>query len=128
VSHVKDKGGYPVIGFEGHQVRMNRHIWMLMKGKKPPSDLLVLHSCDTRDCINIEHLRLGTHNDNMKDMMDRGRFAYLYGEKARNVKLTEKEVVEIKNSYLSRTALAKLYDVCYMTISKIQRGRSWTTV
>lgn len=32
-----------------------------------------LHSCDHRWCCNPAHLRAGTHQDNMKDMADRGR-------------------------------------------------------
>jgi len=34
---------------------------------------LVLHSCDNRKCCNPNHLRTGTHQENMKDMRDRGR-------------------------------------------------------
>jgi hypothetical protein len=37
-------------------------------------DLQVLHSCDNRVCININHLRLGTPQDNMDDKMRRGRW------------------------------------------------------
>lgn len=38
-----------------------------------PDGALVLHSCDTRACFAIEHLRLGTHLDNMNDRRARGR-------------------------------------------------------
>ena len=34
---------------------------------------MVLHRCDNRPCINVEHLYLGTHRDNMNDMRDRKR-------------------------------------------------------
>lgn len=36
-----------------------------------PSESLVLHSCNTRKCVNPSHLRLGTHHENMLDT--RGR-------------------------------------------------------
>jgi hypothetical protein len=38
-----------------------------------PSDLFVLHSCDNKLCVNIDHLRYGTHSDNMIDMHSRKR-------------------------------------------------------
>ena len=36
-------------------------------------DKLVLHSCDTPSCCNPNHLRTGTHQENMNDMKARGR-------------------------------------------------------
>jgi hypothetical protein len=38
-----------------------------------PKGMLVLHSCDNRLCINPKHLSLGTHADNMAQMVARGR-------------------------------------------------------
>lgn len=38
-----------------------------------PGDLEVMHECDNRPCINPDHLKLGTHQDNMADCLAKGR-------------------------------------------------------
>lgn len=35
--------------------------------------LSLLHSCDNRKCCNVDHLSLGTHSQNMLDMITKGR-------------------------------------------------------
>ncbi len=57
---------------DGKQIRPFAHrlVWMQDNGH---TDLMILHSCDTPGCINIEHLRAGTPQDNMDDREKRGR-------------------------------------------------------
>ena len=48
----------------------HRLVWMQDNGH---TDLCILHSCDTPSCINIEHLRAGTYQENVDDREERGR-------------------------------------------------------
>lgn len=68
--------GYGVIRFRsgGRQRNMtaSRFLWKTVKGDIPKG-LFPLHGCDNPPCINLDHLYLGTHQQNMDDMKRRGR-------------------------------------------------------
>ena len=51
----------------------HRFIYRVKKG--PIGNLWVLHKCDNRCCINIDHLFLGTQQDNDQDRVRKGRTA-----------------------------------------------------
>lgn len=60
----------PEGGFRG--VLMHRLVWEQANGPIP-AGLCVMHSCDTPLCVELAHLSLGTHADNMADMARKGR-------------------------------------------------------
>ena len=73
-----DKGygivsGYPD-GSNGKQVvvRAHRMAWEMERGPIP-AGMHVLHECDNPSCVNVAHLFIGTHGDNMRDMCKKGR-------------------------------------------------------
>lgn len=57
---------------EGKRVRVTRLVWEILEGPIPDG-MWVLHSCDNTKCISIEHLFLGTPQDNTQDMLKKGR-------------------------------------------------------
>lgn len=93
--------------------------------------LVVRHTCDNPRCINPEHLLIGTHADNMRDKMERGRGRWLRGEAHSGAKLTKEQVVLIRNLYIPRDrevgcrALARRFNISPNQVSLIVNGKSW---
>ncbi len=65
--------GYGEIYVDGIGIGAHRAAWLCHRGPIPHG-LLVLHRCDVRPCINPDHLFLGTHADNVADMIRKGRW------------------------------------------------------
>lgn len=66
------KEGYGSLGFNRKINYAHRVSWILHRGEIPPG-LCVLHHCDTRACVNPDHLFLGTYQDNFHDCRAKGR-------------------------------------------------------
>jgi hypothetical protein len=71
-TRTRNGAGYGYLWLEGKMVRAHRLAYELFVGPIP-TGLLVLHSCDRPWCVNPEHLRVGTHADNVRDCVDRAR-------------------------------------------------------
>jgi len=63
---------YGHICFEGKVWGAHRLIYTLLIGEIPVG-VLIRHDCDTPGCVNPQHLQLGITEDNVWDMMSRGR-------------------------------------------------------
>lgn len=61
-----------MIGSDRKKFYSHRLSWEIHKGEIPPG-MNVLHHCDNRKCVNPHHLFIGTQDDNMKDMVSKGR-------------------------------------------------------
>lgn len=64
-------------GPQRKQFQAHRFAWILTNGSIP-GDKLLLHHCDVRDCVNPDHLYLGTRVDNIQDAIKRGRYHHRY--------------------------------------------------
>lgn len=93
--------------------------------------LCVCHTCDNPPCVRPDHLFLGTHTENMRDKMAKGRHHYMRGERVNGAKLTEDQVIEIRRRIVHgepRHDLANEYGVSKATIVDVCSGRSWKHV
>lgn len=64
--------GYGIFIIKGKQVGAHRVAWEVRNGPIPDG-LVVCHKCDTPNCVNPDHLFVGTKADNNHDMIRKGR-------------------------------------------------------
>jgi hypothetical protein len=114
--------GYGQLTFLQQKYTAHRVSWELHFGPIP-DDLCVLHKCDNRQCVNPNHLFLGTRAENQQDMARKGRSAR--GSRHGGAKLTEAEVVEIRAFKELHKLLAERYGVTPSSISLIKSRRHW---
>ena len=128
VSHALDKDGYPRVHRFGKDRRMSRYVWQITNGCEIPKGMLIMHTCDNPNCVNPDHLKLGTHKDNMADRSMKGRTSK--GSKHPNAKLTENDVYFIKfeSNDITPKILSEMFGVTKDTICEIRRGKSWKHV
>jgi hypothetical protein len=88
-----------------------------------PKGMVLRHTCDNRICINLNHLLIGTTQDNIRDKIERGRQPR--GEKVGIFRLTEQQIIEIFISKEKNIDLAKKYDTHQSNIHYIKSGKTW---
>lgn len=112
--------GYGRIKVRGRTESVHRVVFA-SKGKIPDG-LHVLHRCDRRNCVNYEHLFLGTNQDNMTDKCLKNRSG---------IKLTIDKVKEIRgmaSTGFSQAEIARRFGVNQSNISRAVCGDRWSHV
>ena len=125
-SHHRNVGGYAKMSVNGKKVTIHRYLYEQNFGEIP-NNVVVRHKCDNPNCINIEHLELGSQKENVEDMFERGRNPDRKGSNGGRAKLTEEDVIEIRrllNSHNNRQ-IAKIFNVSDKCISNIRCGTTW---
>lgn len=117
------------LGEKPKYITAHRLAWILTYGPVPDGKV-VMHTCDVRSCVNPQHLRLGTHEENMADMRAKKRGTY--GERSSTAILTEEAVRYIRSVYWCKgkrsnaPELAKKYGCSPGAVHKAARGESWS--
>jgi hypothetical protein len=117
----KNNRGYGKVFRNGKTVSLHRWIWTLGRGAIPRGQI-VMHRCDNPLCYRLDHLRLGTQLDNVRDMIQKGRKV-----NGRTL-LTEEDVERIRRLLrrgLSSYQVSCLFSVAEPTITNIRLGRTW---
>lgn len=133
----KDKDGYGIISIKDKPYRVHRVSYKQFIGEIPKR-MFILHKCDNPSCFNPEHLFVGSHDDNMTDMLSKVR--QCKGESHPIHKLTEEDAKDIKErfksfvsfeqrSYTSQCKeIAEIYNVSCKLIRNIYVNKAWKHV
>jgi hypothetical protein len=83
--------------------------------------MCVCHTCDNPECVNPDHLWLGTHAENMADMVRKGRQAKLTRDCVPTTKIRTSLMAEIqqKHGVMPASEIAKQYGVTERTIYRL---------
>lgn len=128
--------GHCQFTFNGEREGAHRLAWILTNGEIPDG-FWVLHKCDNPPCCNPDHLFLGSIQDNIADMVAKGR--NVKGDRARErnfrrgsehgcAKLTENSVIEIRIRHANgemQTTLAHEFGVTKHAIWRIVNRITW---
>lgn len=80
---------------------------------------MVLHTCNNRFCVLLDHLYLGTHKQNMDDMSRAGH---------PNRKLTDGQAIYARTVGGSQAKIASELGVCQKTVQMIRKGKNYRHV
>lgn len=122
--------GYGVLRFRGKKARAHRVAWMLTNGDIPEG-MFVCHRCDTPACVRPDHLFLGTREENVADMVAKGRqFLGRRKHATPNAKVNADDVVRIRSlpAPVDVRGVALQYGVRVVTIRRILKRATWLHV
>lgn len=125
--------GYGRVAVNGRSVYAHRASYAEFCGEIPDG-MDVCHTCDVRNCINPDHLFLGTRADNMRDCKVKGRTARgdmlpdRSGENSSSAKLTWRSVRAIRRLHkkgVSAPELAAAFEMDASGIRLIINRKTW---
>ena len=116
------RGGYGLFrigGRKGSTHNAHRAAWLIEYG--PIADgMVVMHMCDNPPCVRLDHLRLGSGADNMRDMAAK--------ERSRTTRLTADQVNEIRRAadqHERHIDIAARYGISKSNVSMIATRQTW---
>ena len=120
----KDGRGYGMFSIrrrEGRKSRMmrsHRYSLELKEGRHLLPDEEACHTCDNTSCCNPNHLFVGTHDDNMKDMVSKGRNNYTRKVSDNQIQ----ELIDLRSQGALIKDIAIQYGISESQASRLSRG------
>jgi hypothetical protein len=122
---MKTGRGYGVVTLAKRQMRAHRASYEVFVGQIA-AETMVLHRCDTPECINPDHLVLGDQLENMAQAVARDRHSA--GLRHGMHKLTPDQVRAIRQDPRPLDAVAADYAVSRSLISLIRTFKIWRSI
>jgi hypothetical protein len=112
----------------GKQTRAHRFSFQLAYGWLPERGV-IMHKCDTPRCVRPDHLVAGTHEDNVRDKIAKGRLRVPHGADHWSRRLSLEQIKAARSSWESgmftQARLAEEYGVSAATINRAIRQLAW---
>lgn len=120
-----DKDGYAYFKRKGMRPkRAHRAAYESVFGPQPPGTV-IMHSCDVRACVALQHLSPGSPALNMADMAAKGRRG------KPNSKLVAEDIVQIRARFAAgetTKVIAEAFGVTPENVNYIVRRVTWRDV
>lgn len=125
----KDDKGYGRVFHNGRNRQASRVALELKVGRPLLRSEHSRHTCDRPDCIREEHLLLGDHASNMRDMADRGRTrgAFGAGDSHPLARITEDQAIAIVLDGRRVCEISRSLGLPHSLVSNVRNGRTWRT-
>lgn len=121
----KHSFGYGVLSVDGKSYLAHRHCYELHYGEIQ-DDMEVCHKCDNPSCVRPDHLFVGSHDDNMKDKVNKGRQPR--GTNVSTAKLTDEKVREarkLRDDGMTFVAIGSIFGTSRKTVECAVKGITW---
>lgn len=121
----KDRDGYGIISVKrrGKPSSIGAHRAAAFLSGMEIDGKVVRHVCDNPGCVSPQHLRIGSHADNVADRQRRNRQAR--GASTGNAKLNAEQVASIRVDARGPSAIAADYGIHPKTVWDIKTRRTW---
>lgn len=128
------RNGYGVLHVK-RRVLPAHHVSVVLHGLDIPHGAVVMHLCDHRACVRVDHLRVATQADNLRDAVQKGRLILGLNRNGQpgsanpSAKLCEQDVAQIRvlsATGVKASALALQFGVSRHAIRLVVNRKTWT--